>query len=413
MPSKDYEDPVQIQVRKLLSRAMIQTFGLFKYKYDELVNKFMPVLPLPHDDCIDKVIQIVKGGQSVCVYEMKMEIVELQKKNPELVKSKKDIADRFTDTCAQISSGYIARLLLNTICTFQVCKNWNSHGAILGATMCQIASLLSGLDAASRGLIDVDFNELILKGNVQTGHRHGHHETSYVEYMTSGKERSVVMGTEELYLDHLKFRSEHHDAKICQIMDRELENIKAPAPRPMRAHTFDFNLSFHGAHLLDGECKGSQAEHEKAILVFHSLDQLAFKDEALALLTTNNSFTFYSSWIVDGAGYIQTTYHELRKFKLGPVSKLEVDPGAEQEHLQAPPSFTVNGNALTETDATVLEVWKNLQSEIREFMTTILDAIDILCNSVSAMHVDTVCKKHRGCLQIWLEGTQLYCNKHF
>ena len=86
---------------------MIQTFGLFEYQFDELVNKFMPVLPLPHDDCIDKVIQIVKGGQSVCVYEMKMEIAELQKKNPELVKSK-DIADRFTDTCARISSGYIA-----------------------------------------------------------------------------------------------------------------------------------------------------------------------------------------------------------------------------------------------------------------------------------------------------------------
>ena len=52
---------------------------------------------------------------------------------------------------------------------------------------------------------------------------------------------------------NLKFRSEHHDAKIRQIMDRELENIKAPAPRPMRAHTFDFNLSFCGARLLDGE----------------------------------------------------------------------------------------------------------------------------------------------------------------
>ena len=266
-------------------------------------------------------------------------------------------ADRFTDTCAWISCGYIARLLLNTICTFQVCKNWNSHEAILGATTCQIASMLSGLDAASRGiLIDVDFNELIPKGNVQTGHRHGHHETSYVEYMTSGKERSVVTGTEELYLDHLKFRSEHHDAKIRQIMDRELENIKAPASRPTRAHTFDFNLSFRGAHLLDGECKGSQVDHEKAILVFHSLDQLAFKDEALALLTMNNSYTFYSSWIVDGAGYIQTTYHELRKFKLGPVSKLDVGPGAKQEHLQAPPSFTVNENAFTETDATVLKV---------------------------------------------------------
>ena len=68
------------------------------------------------------------------------------------MKSKKDIADRFTDTCAQISSGYIARLLLDTICTFQVCKNWNSHGTILGATMCQIVSMLSGLDAASKRL---------------------------------------------------------------------------------------------------------------------------------------------------------------------------------------------------------------------------------------------------------------------
>ena len=100
-----------------------------------------------------------------------------------------DIAGRFTDTCAQISCGFIARLLLNTICTFQVCKHWNSHGATLGATMCQMASMLSGLDATSTGsLIDVDFNQLISKGNVQTGHKHGHHEVSYVEYMTSGKE---------------------------------------------------------------------------------------------------------------------------------------------------------------------------------------------------------------------------------
>ena len=107
--------------RKLLNRAMIQTFALFEFKHDELIIKFMPVLLMPHDDCIDKVIQIVKAGQSVFLHEMKMEIVQLQKKNPELVKAKKDITDRFTDTCARISCGYIARLLLNTICTFQVC----------------------------------------------------------------------------------------------------------------------------------------------------------------------------------------------------------------------------------------------------------------------------------------------------
>ena len=130
---------------------------------------------------------------------------------------------------------------------------------LLGASLCHMAFMLSCLDEASIGsLIDVDFNELIPKGNVQTRHKHGHHEVSYIEYMTSGKEQSVVMGSEELYLDHLKFRSKHHDAKICAIMNRELQNIKAPAARPMRAHTFDINLSFHGARLLDGECKATQ-----------------------------------------------------------------------------------------------------------------------------------------------------------
>ena len=78
-------------------------------------------------------------------------------------------------------------------------------------------------------------------------------------------------------------------------MNRELPNVKAPVPRPTRAHTFDFNLTFVGTHLLDGECKLAQAQHEKVILVFHSLDQLAFKDKALALLTMSNSFTFYNS----------------------------------------------------------------------------------------------------------------------
>ena len=61
--------------------------------------------------------------------------------------------------------------------------------------------MLSCLDSAAKGnIINIDFNELIPQGNVQTGHKHGHHEVSYVEYMTSGKERSVVTGAEELYL---------------------------------------------------------------------------------------------------------------------------------------------------------------------------------------------------------------------
>ena len=203
-----------------------------------------------------------------------------------------------------------------------------------------------------------DFTQLIPQGNAQTGHKHGHHDVSYVEYMTSGKEKSVVTGADVLYLDHMKFRGDHHDQKVRDIMKRELPNVIAPVPRPTRANMFDFNLTFKGAHLLDGECKLTQSQHEKAILVFYSLDQLALKDKALALLTTSNSFTFYSSWIVDGAAYIQTCYHELRKFKIGPITKLDEDEDKNAEHLKLPPTFAINGNAnFEETDGKVLKVW--------------------------------------------------------
>ena len=47
-----------------------------------------------------------------------------------LAAKKKKIVDTFTNTCAWISCGYIARVLLNAISMYQVSKNWNSHGAI-------------------------------------------------------------------------------------------------------------------------------------------------------------------------------------------------------------------------------------------------------------------------------------------
>ena len=129
---------------------------------------------------------------------------------------------------------------------------------------------------------------------------------SYVEFMTSQKKQSFVTGAQVLYLDDIKFRGDCPDEKVCEIFSKKLPNVDFPVPRPTRAHTFDFNMTHGGGRLLDEESKGSQLEHEKAILVFHSLDQLAFKDEALALMTMNNSFTFYNSWLVDGAAYVQT-----------------------------------------------------------------------------------------------------------
>ena len=42
MPAKDYEDPVQVQFRILLNRAMVNTFALFEYTYDEVIKKYFP-----------------------------------------------------------------------------------------------------------------------------------------------------------------------------------------------------------------------------------------------------------------------------------------------------------------------------------------------------------------------------------
>ena len=145
-----------------------------------------------------------------------------------------------------------------------------------------MASMLCALDGASKGsLIDIAILYRVnTTGNVQTGHKHGHHDVSYVEYMILAKEKSVVSGADILYLDHMKFRGDHHDDKVHEIMNREMPNIKVPVPRPAKAHMFDLNLTFNDACLLNGEYKGTQSQHEKAILVFHSLDKLAFKDKA-------------------------------------------------------------------------------------------------------------------------------------
>ena len=74
MVEKDYKDPVQIQMRKLVNRGLVMTFSLFIFKYDLLIRKYVPELPMPHDACIGEVIEIVKKCQGNCVLEMNAEI---------------------------------------------------------------------------------------------------------------------------------------------------------------------------------------------------------------------------------------------------------------------------------------------------------------------------------------------------
>ena len=89
MAKKDYQDPVQIQVRKLLNRGLVMTFALFKFKYDPLICKYMPELPMPHDPAFVEVIEIVKKCQGNCVLEMNAEITRV--KDEAIAMYKKDV----------------------------------------------------------------------------------------------------------------------------------------------------------------------------------------------------------------------------------------------------------------------------------------------------------------------------------
>ena len=301
----------------------------------------------------------------------------------------------FTDTCKQITNKFIAKQLLGTISTVQVGKNWNSHGAALGSSIGQLAALLSSLDTANLGaLIPCKFPVLIPQGNIQTRHKHGHHNVVYIEYMTAQIESFVVTGRKQSYLNHGNFVRDKHAKKFCAIMEKTLPTCDAPVPRPTWSHTFNFNLMYAGARLIDGECKGSASEDKKAVLVLHTLDQLALKETALGMLTTNTCFTFYRSKLVNGTQTVQTKYDESNKFDLGPISDIRNDAGSHLPEWEKPSTFDAGCDVLcrvvAEEDNDILKCWGNLRSEIRKFLAALLYLLDILSAEITEMDAEEV-----------------------
>ena len=90
-----------------------------------------------------------------------------------------------------------------------------------------------------------------------------------------------------------------------------------------RAHTYDFNCTYMGACLIDGECKGESKPDAKsavtAVLVLHSTEQLAYKRSALSMLTTNESITSFDAFKDHDTKRIHVTFHKLPKYDLDPV----------------------------------------------------------------------------------------------
>ena len=181
------------------------------------------------------------------------------------------------------------------------------------------------MDNASRGsLVDKDFSQVIPQGRVETRSKYGHAYVSYIESMTAAREPRLAIGGDELYRDPMTFRRDHYDETVCKIFDEALLGTPdTPALRPTHSHTHDFNLTYRGARLVDGECKLMAKREDKSVLVLHSADQLAYKDTALAMLTTNTCFQFFSSCKNIGRGKVITSICETKKYKLGSVTDFQ------------------------------------------------------------------------------------------
>ena len=165
----------------------------------------------------------------------------------------------------------------------------------MGASICQLASILSQMNNASVNVLDENFNVIIPQGNEQGGAKHGNHHMVYSEYMCSVVEEKVL-GNVEAYLNIDTFRKEKHADLVKELFSETVPGYPdAPAPRLTRAHTFDFHCTYQGARLLDGECKASASTAEIAFMVLHSQEQLVTQDVAISMLTTLHQISFYKT----------------------------------------------------------------------------------------------------------------------
>ena len=137
--------------------------------------------------------------------------------------------------------------------------------------------------------------------------KHGHHNVCYTEYMCS-KLEPRVMGNLEVYLNLDIFRRDNHAARVKELFEETVPGYPhAPAPRPMKAHTFDFNCTYRGACILDGKCKASATKAEIGYMVLHATEQLVTQKVAMCMLTTSHQMAFYKTVKMKGSGHLKTT----------------------------------------------------------------------------------------------------------
>ena len=382
-----YKDPVQLSLRIIMCRSLVIVFTKFNYEKDTNTKDYAARFPIHHEQMLPTCIDIVNDEFNNFFSEMLMRADNLQKTGA--VDSHRALHSELNmlrSVKKTITTGVLAKLFLKCTDTFRAKKNWNSHGGSVGASICQLASILSQMQNASINDLDENFNVIIPQGNEQGGAKHGNHHVVYSEYMCSVVEEKVL-GNVEAYLSIDTFRQEKHGDLVKQLFSETVPGYPdAPAPRPTRAHTYDFNCTYQGARLLDGECKASASTAEIAFMVLHSQEQLVTQDMAMTMLTTSHQMAFYKTIKMKDSGRLKTTVCRTNTYELGHVKDKNKDSYSDEEHIQKPPTcrFKAKGQVsgvpiiIDERDGRMIEAWKSLRSEPRLFIRAVMDSIDIL-----------------------------------
>ena len=389
-----YNDPVQLAVHIILCRSLIKVFTTFRYEEDPNTKDFAARFPFHHENMLVPVIDIVNdefNRYSMHIVRRLEEITEGDKDAHRFLSSQMNM---LRSAQAVITMGNIAKLLLQCTDTFRAKKNWNSHGASVGSAICQLASILSQMESASVNELDANFNVIIPQGNIQTGSKHGHHNVCYTEYMCSQLEPRV-MGNSEVYLNLDIFKRDNHAAKVRELFEETVPGYPhAPAPRPTKAHTFDFNCTYRGARILDGECKASATKAEIGYMVLHSTEQLVTQEVAMSMLTTSHQMAFYKTVKMKGSGRLKTTVCRTHTYELGHVKDLKCDTYKDEPHIQKPPKcYSAGQKLLVENDDDMMEAWKHLRAEPKMFIHAVMHAVDILAEHFSSLDLKDVKRK--------------------
>ena len=367
----------------------------FCYEEDPNTKDFIAHYPFHHEQMLVPIIDIVEDEFSRYCTDINLWLDELaQEGDTDAHRVLTSHLHMLNSAMGIITMGNIAKLILKCTDTFHAKKNWNSHGASIGSAICQLASILSQMQAASGNELNHNFKVLIPQGNEQMGSKHEHHNVCYTEYICS-KCEPRVMGNLEVYLNLDIFWRDNHAAKVKQLFEETVPGYPhAPAPRSTRAHTFDFNCTYNGACILDGECKASATKVEIGFMVLHSTEQLMTQDVAMSVLTTSHQMAFYKTIKMRGSGCLKTTVCRTHTYELGHVKDLKADMYKDEPHIQKPPKcYSTGETVMVESDPQILQAWAELCREPKMFIHAVMHAIDILAEYFSTLDLKAVKRK--------------------